>query len=238
MFCFTAVLCMGCKQAMDAQFVIDESIKISGGALLNTSDITFNFRDKHYKAKRDHGAFSYERSFVTSNDSIRDILSNTDFKRFVNGTLVAIPDSMAIKYSSSVNSVHYFSVLPFGLNDPAVNKAYLGRTAIHGHDYHKVEVTFNQDGGGEDFEDVFVYWINTETYKVDYLAYSYEEDDGVGLRFREAYNERYMKGIRFVDYINYKSVVKNANLLSLDSLYQNNGLKELSRINLEQIHVK
>jgi hypothetical protein len=51
--------------------------------------------------------------------------------------------------------------------------------------YDVVGVTFGQDGGGKDFDDEFHYWINKQTHKVDYLAYSYRTNDG-GVRFRTA----------------------------------------------------
>ncbi|MDD7887332.1 DUF6503 family protein [Flavivirga sp. 57AJ16] len=225
-------------ESHDAQRIIDKAIEVSGGVLLDSSSIRFNFRNKHYLAKRNKGDFLYGRLSTDTTDSILDILTNTGFERFVNDDFVYTPDSMAVKYSSSINSVHYFSVLPYGLNSPAVNKKYLGKVAIKNKYYHKIKITFDKEGGGEDYEDEFIYWIDIKTFKVDYLAYSYAEDDGVGLRFREAYNERYVKGIRFVDYINFKPINKNINLLSLDSLYVNNGLKELSRIDLEQVKVE
>ena len=239
LFCFAVTLLLSCgNNNNNPQFIIDNAIEVSGGTLLDSSSIHFNFRDKHYLAKRNKGDFLYGRLTTNATDSILDILTNTGFERFVNDDFVDTPDSMAVKYSSSINSVHYFSVLPFGLNNPAVNKEYLGKIDVKNKEYHKIKITFNKDGGGEDFEDEFIYWIDTKAFKVDYLAYSYAEEDGVGLRFREAYNERYIKGIRFVDYINFKPLNKNANLGSLDSLYANSSLKELSRINLEQIKVE
>ncbi len=144
---------------------------------------------------------------------------------------------MAIKYSSSVNSVHYFSVLPYGLNAAAVNKEYLKKVEIKGRTYHKIKVTFNKENGGEDFEDVFVYWFDTEDYKVGYLAYSYNESDGLGLRFREAYNERYIDGVRFVDYNNYKPKKNTISVIDLDSLFEADRLKLLSKIELEHVKV-
>ena len=238
LFCFAITLLLSCGNNNNPQFIIDRAIEVSGGTLLDSSSIQFDFRDKHYFAKRNKGDFLYGRLTTNATDSILDILTNTGFERFVNDAFVDTPDSMAVRYSSSINSVHYFSVLPFGLNNPAVNKEYLGKIDIENKEYHKIKITFNKDGGGEDFEDEFIYWINTKAFKVDYLAYSYAEANGVGLRFREAHNERYIKGIRFVDYINFKPLNKNANLGSLDSLYVNNGLKELSRINLEQVKVE
>ncbi len=236
LFCFVVTMLLSCSNN-DAQFIINKAIEVSGGSFIDSSSINFNFRDKHYIAKRNKGDYLYGRLITNSNDSILDILTNSSFERLINDDFVDIPDSMAVKYSSSVNSVHYFSVLPYGLNDSAVIKKYLGEVVIKNKSYHKIKITFKQQGGGEDFEDEFVYWIDTKSFKVDYLAYSYAEDDGVGLRFREAYNERYIKGIRFVDYINFKPLAKNVRLLSLDSLYSVKGLKELSRINLEQVKV-
>ncbi|GAA3630320.1 DUF6503 family protein [Flavivirga jejuensis] len=237
LFCFI-VTCLSSCENKNAQFIIDTAINVSGGSLLDSSNISFNFRDKHYIAKRNKGSFLYGRSFTNSTDSILDILTNKGFERFINNNFVDTPDSMAVKYSSSINSVHYFSVLPYGLNSEAVNKQYLGKATIKKKTYYKIKITFNEEGGGEDFEDEFIYWVDTKTFKMDYLAYSYAEDDELGFRFRAAYNERYIKGIRFVDYINFKPLDKNANLLSLDSLYAVNGLKELSRIDLEEIKVE
>ena len=162
-------------------------------------------------------------------------LTNDGFTREIDGREVDVPDSMAIKYSNSINSVIYFALLPYGLNDPAVNKRYLGDKNIKGKDYHKIQITFDQEGGGEDFEDIFVYWINVENYTIDYLAYKYSTDGG-GMRFREALNERYIEGVRFADYINYKAP-KSGLPADSDDIFLNGKLKELSRIELEDIKV-
>ncbi len=234
-FCFTS-----CRQKesqkTDAEFIVNESIKASGGHKIDSSIITFSFRDKHYTAIRNKGSFQLERRFTDSVNSIKDVLSNSGFKRFVNDELIAIPDTMATKYSNSVNSVHYFSVLPYGLNDEAVNKTYLGLISLKRKEYHKIKVTFDKNGGGDDYDDVFVYWIDAKSYKVDYLAYSYHVNEG-GIRFREAYNERIINEIRFVDYNNYKPESKDVSLLELDKLFETNKLKLLSKIELKNIKV-
>ncbi|MDX1278846.1 DUF6503 family protein, partial [Oceanihabitans sediminis] len=125
------------------------------------------------------------------------------------------------------------------LNDPAVNKKYLGEVSIKEKNYHKVQVTFNEEGGGEDHDDVFVYWVNTETFTVDYLAYSFKEYTGdLGLRFREAYNSRTVNGLRFVDYNNFKTEDKSLQLFDLDKVFENDKLKLLSKIELKNISVK
>lgn len=243
---YLLVLCcivtlLGCDQKsakyLSAQDVIDKSIEVSGGAKFDSSIIEFDFRDKHYYAERNQGAFKLVRTFKDSTGKITDFLTNKGFERHENNKPVKVPDSMLSRYSASVNSVHYFSVLPYGLNDAAVNKALLEEKNIKNKAYYKVKITFNQDGGGEDFEDVFVYWINQESFKVDYLAYSYNETDGTGFRFREAYNERYINGLRFVDYNNYKPKQSKLSVSQLDELFEKGELELLSKIELKNINV-
>lgn len=222
-----------------AEFIINKSIEVSGSDTVASSIIDFDFRNRHYYASRSKGDFLLMRITVEANtDSVFDVLSNDGFERHINeNEAVFVEDSMKVKYSASVNSVHYFSVLPYGLNDKAVNKTLLEDVSINGETYHSVKVTFNEVGGGEDYEDVFMYWIHKETFELDYLAYSYAEDDGIGLRFREAYNERFINGIRFLDYNNYKPKDESISLSELPKLFETGQLKLLSKIELENITV-
>lgn len=236
LFSFFVFSCKKEKQ-WDANTIIDKAIAVSGGQKIDSSKISFTFRDKFYTATRNKGEFLLTRSFLNAKDSIQDLLNNDGFNRLINKNRIKVTDSMAPKYAASVNSVHYFSVLPYGLQVDAVNKTFLGEVKIKNATYYKIKVTFNEAGGGEDFEDVFVYWVNKENFKVDYLAYSYEEGKGVGFRFREAYNERYIKGIRFVDYNNYKPQTDGVNLKDLDELFQQEKLQLLSKIELENVEV-
>ena len=235
----TLLLVLSCKQqsTIDVNAIVNKSIEVSGGDLIKSSIIDFDFRDKHYKAIRNNGKFQYERTFIDSIGIIKDVLSNKGFQRFINETPFEVSIGKETAYTASVNSVHYFSILPYGLNAAAVNKKYLGEVSLKDKSYHKIKITFNEEGGGEDFDDVFIYWIDNETYKVDYLAYSYNENDGLGLRFREAYNERYINGFRFVDYNNYKPKNKNVRLENLDTLFEKGHLELLSKIALENIIV-
>jgi hypothetical protein len=154
------------------------------------------------------------------------------------GTAVAIKDTVMIaKLADAVNSVHYFAQLPYGLNEPAVVKELLGEAVIKNEPYFEIGVTFNQEGGGTDFEDEFVYWIHKENYTVDYLAYSYATNGG-GIRFREAINPRTVGGIRFVDYNNFKPATLETPLTDLDTAFEAGKLKLLSKIELENVSVK
>ena len=100
-----------------------------------------------------------------------------------------------------------------------------------------VKVTFNEQNGGDDFEDVFLYWVHKEKYTIDFLAYEFHTNGG-GLRFREAYNERNVNGIRFADYKNYKPLDPKTGLYELEEAYKKGTLKLLSQIDLENIYVK
>lgn len=237
------LLVLSCKsekepEALTAERIINASMEVSGADKVVNSKISFDFRGIKYLANRNNGAFVLSRITVgENNDSIYDLLSNGGFERFINDELITVADSMIPRYSASINSVHYFSVLPYGLNDSAVKKTLLGEETIKGKRYNKVKITFSEEGGGEDYDDEFIYWVNALDHKIEYVAYSYAEDDGKGIRFREAYNERIVNGVRFVDYNNYKPEATIQGLLNLGQLFQDEKLKLLSKIELENINV-
>jgi hypothetical protein len=226
------------KEKPDAQQIVDQALAAHGAQNLNKVVITFNLRDKHYRVLRDEGAFVYSRTF--KNDStgqqLHDVYSNSGFKRTADDVEVELPEDKKAAYTSSVNSVVYFALLPQSLNDAAVQKEYLGEATIKGEPYYKVKVTFAQDGGGEDFEDVFVYWFHQTNHTMDYFAYSFQEEDGEGTRFREAVNQREIGGIRLQDYINYTSKEKFS-LENYDKAFEKGNLEKISEINLEDVKV-
>lgn len=227
------------QEKSDAQQIVNQSIEKHGGSLIDNSIIKFTFRDRQYKATRRSASFEYERSWTdsTSGQQIRDVLNNGGLYREINGKRVALSDEDQRKYSNSVNSVIYFALLPYFLNDNAVIKEYLGEINIHSKPYHKIKVTFQQDGGGDDFQDEYVYWINRDSLTMDYLAYNFKEDGG-GARFREAYNVRYINGLRFADYINYQPKDSTViNVKTFDSLFEKDELQELSKIETQNIEV-
>lgn len=233
------VLFVSCeKENENAQVIIDKAIEKAGGDKYENSKISFDFRNMKYISTRKGGKYRLER---IQNDTllgkIRDVLDNKGFSRYLGDSLMEVPDSMATKYSNSVNSVHYFMGLPYGLNDPAVNKNLIGKDSIEGNEYYEIQVTFEKQGGGKDHDDEYLYWINTQGYTVDYFAYNYETEGG-GVRFRKAINPRIIRGIRFVDYENYAYEDKNVQLSKLDSLYQAGALTKYSTISNKNIEVE
>ena len=228
--------CSSSEKKLTAQEIINKTIQASGSELIANATVSFDFRENHYIAVRNNGEFSLEREIIVDSVSIKDVLTNYAFDRFVNGKPVEVEEAMAKKYANSVNSVHYFSVLPFGLNDAAVQKKLLPETTIKEKDYYRVEISFSKENGGEDFEDIFIYWINKQTFFVDYLAYEFYSN-GRGVRFRELKEQCVKNGVRFVDYNNYKPNNNDIKLIDLEKAYENNELVKLSEIILKNIAV-
>lgn len=232
---------ISCKEenkTLSAQQILNKTIENAGGEKYDVATIEFSFRDTKYTSERKNGLFELTRTITDSLGETMDVLTNSEFIRYANGTKLIIADSTANKYANSLNSVHYFVQLPYGLNAEAVNKKLVGEAEIEGKKYYEVEVTFNQDGGGTDHEDIYMYWIEKEAFTVDYFAYKFYTGKG-GIRFRKAFNPRNIGGIRFVDYQNYKAEPwESVDMKTLDELYLAGKLELLSEIKTEDVSVK
>ncbi len=236
----TLILIVSCqekKNQLSAEEIINKTIERAGGEKYRKATIDFKFRDHSYRSMRNGGEFQMERLITDSLGTFKDIINNTGYQRFRNDTLITVPDSMATRYSSSVNSVHYFAHLPYGLMDKAVNKKLIGEVQIEGEPYYEVKVTFKQEGGGADHHDEFMYWIHKNNYTIDYLAYKFHVNYG-GIRFRKAFNQREIEGLRFSDYQNYTTQDFNTDLKDLDEMFEAGKLELLSTIETEDIQVK
>jgi len=234
----TLVIVTCSPKADDPQRIIDMAIEEAGGDKFNNSVISFDFRDRHYITRRNGGVFSHERIFSDpATNTVHDYLNNDGFNREINDKKATVPDSMAVKYARSVNSTLYFALLPYGLNDSAVRKKFLGKTTFENETYFTIQVTFMKEGGGEDYNDIFLYWIHEKNATIGYMAYLYFTDGG-GLRLRKAFNPRRVNGILFQDYINYQPKSESATIDQMEDLYKRGELEELSRIELENISVE
>jgi hypothetical protein len=216
---------------------VDDSIEAHGGTAFSQSLIEFDFRKIHYTIFKTDNEFEYIREFTDSTGMIKDVLNNAGFIRTVNGVEIDTLDQEWIgKYSRSVNSVAYFAFLPYGLNDASVIKEYLGETTLNDKTYELIKVVFQQDGGGEDFDDQFLYWIGKEDHFIDFIAYSYHTDGG-GVRMREVSDVIEVGGIRFQNYLNLKPEDKDTPVEKMQDLYLSGDLELLSEINLENITI-
>ena len=213
--------------------LLKETIEAHGGSLYETAGYAFIFRGNTFQFKNDGANYEYTKIYKKEHSEIKDVLKNGVFSRTVNNVPAELTDKEISSATGAINSVIYFATLPHKLNDEAVNSKYLEDITIKDENYHVIEVTFNQDGGGEDHDDEYYYWINATSKKIDYLAYNYSVNKG-GVRFRAAYNKRVVNGITFQDYVNYEAPVGTP-LKQLPSLFEANQLKELSKIDTENV---
>ena len=234
-----SLLLSACAKETDPQRIVDRAIDAHGGDHLNQVKIEFDFRGRRFTIMLDGGLFQYQREWQDSTGQIRDVLNNDGVYREVDGRRIEPTPELRRSIESGVNSVCYFVLLPFRLNDPAVRKHYLGTAVLEGEPYHKVEVSFRKEGGGRDYEDRFVYWFHRERYTMDYLAYGFHVDDG-GTRFRESLSSRVVGGIRFDDYRNYTSPLfpdPTDTIERYDSLFAVGAVEHVSDIILENVRV-
>lgn len=219
------------------QQIITETRKKYGSDAIDKKSIRFKFREYTYKYIPSIDGIIRSRTKKDSVGTItHDEWKNEDLSRLIGDTRVDLDDKTKKLYINAINSVFYFAFLPKSLSDPAVNTKLLDTVEISETPYFKIQVTFNEEGGGEDHEDIFLYWIHTKNYTMDFLAYKYFTEGG-GMRFREAINPRTVNGIIFQDYINYKPSNKEQNFLELDYAFNKGDLTEVSRIELEDVEV-
>ena len=230
------ILLTACSESKEKD-IIKKCIAAHGGDAYQELHASFKFRDMSYEIENNHGLYAYTRYQKDSSGlTVKDILTNEGFQRFVDNQAVSLPDSMVSKYSQSVNSVAYFFLLPFGLEQENVWKTYKGETIIGSQKYHEIHVAFDPEKGGVDHQDEYIFWINTESYTLDYFAYNYETNGG-GSRLREATKRHNIKGFIFQDYNNYGLETKEVKLSTLPSILNRGDLPLLSTIENENIKV-
>jgi hypothetical protein len=209
-----------------------------GSGLIDQRDISFKFREHEYIQKIEDNRIVKYRILQDSNGVTQDmwISSEPYFERKINEETVDLSDSISEAYQNSINSVFYFSFLPLFLTDNAVNAEIMDTVNIGTEPYCKIKITFDQEGGGKDFEDIYLYWIHMNNKTLDYLAYKYFTNDG-GIRFRKAYNRRTIGGITFQDYMNYKPKDPDLPFMEIDDAYNRREIIEVSKIVNENIQV-
>ncbi len=221
---------------MTAQDIISKAIDSYCSGLCNQASVKFTFRNKSYTSTRRHGMYTHTSIIKKDGITTIDILNNTTFKRFINDSLVALSSTETKTYANALNSVIYFAWLPYGLEAAAIKKELLNEMTIKGKTYYKIGISFTEEGGGEDFEDRFMYWFDKTNFSLDYIAYAYQTNGG-GLRFRATSRKTTCNGITFQDYNNYKPTSPNASLNALDQLFIQNKLELVSNIKLEALSV-
>lgn len=222
------------EESSKAEQIIKTAIKAHGGKLYEKAHYSFTFRGSSYRFKNNFQEYEYEfEGLNRKGDSIHILLDQNVIQVWKNSKKIDLNKKQKLHYSDNLNSVIYFATLPHKLGDKSVNKFDKGETMIFEKAYKVIKVTFDQEGGGTDFDDEYYYWINSETNLIDYLAYNYQVNGG-GVRFRAAYNSTKVEGVHFQDYVNYKAEVGTP-LAGLPQLLEKGQLEELSRIETKNI---
>jgi hypothetical protein len=234
---FLSALLPGCGPPDPAARAVADAIERHGGEIFQTMDVTFSFRDARFRVIQDGSLFRYERRLPgPAGEEVLETLSNDGIERVVDGSPVALDQADRRRIATAVNSVVYFGFLPFRLQDPAVVLRDLGEVSVHDRPYRKVEVTFQEEGGGVDWEDRFVYWFHRDDRTLDYLAYRYFRDGG-GTRFRRAVNRREVGGLLLQDYENYAGIREVEDIADYDGLLERGQLRLVSVVELEDVVV-
>lgn len=226
------------KSEQDVAKRLIEHVKLKHGSeKIEKSDIRFDFREHKYKyIIEGNEAVKYRIKENDSGEVTTDMWKGENLIRDINGETIELSDSLENLFKSSINSVFYFTFLPLNLSDPAVVPKIIDTVTIKNKSYIQVQVTFQEEGGGEDFEDVYMYWFHEEDHTLDYLAYQYFTNEG-GIRFREAIDRQVVNDITFQNYINYKPKDDDVDINTIHEDFNNDDLQEVSRIENKNIEV-
>jgi hypothetical protein len=217
------------------QSIVDSTLLYHGSALYEDAEVSFRFRERDYTVIRTAGNYTYTSSHVDSLGTVLRQLQNNGFSERLDGVPLQLSSKDSLAHAESLNSVVYFTMLPLNLNDAAVSKELVGIDTLDGRAYHQVKVSFEPLGGGIDFEDVYLYWFDVEDYSMDFMAYSFQVNDG-GTRFRKAVMPRRVNGILFQDYENYKGPSPDS-LSFVAGMYEASRLELLSTVSLGNLKV-
>lgn len=233
----SAVSGTGAEADTTARGILAATIAHHGGERYRDAVVEFDFRDRHFTLTLNGSQYRYERTYTNeAGQSVREWFDGAETIRLVDGDPVQLTADEDLSLTGTLNSVAYFALLPHSLLGPAVKHRYLTETSIGGEPYHEIEVTFQQEGGGRDWQDRFVYWIHARRRTMDYLAYRFYVDGG-GTRFRVATNPRVINGLRLQDYHNL-TAPEPVDIADYETLYEAGQVESFSDILLEDVRVR
>ena len=100
------------QESNKAEMIIEKAIEAYGGDKFKQTNISFTFRGTDYSIYMNNGMYEYKRISRKGDEVIEDVLNNDGFVRNIDGEKSILSWLYESKYSSSVNSVVYFALLP------------------------------------------------------------------------------------------------------------------------------
>lgn len=214
---FLAFLALGCsqKQELSAIDILKKSAENSGYDRFINSKITFDIKDFHYTINRKHNDVVY--TVERTKDSINYLATynNGQAAYFINseqqpaGTYELFTN---FRLEGLVNTLS----IPHIFFDYGVKARRVDDVEIRNIQYYSLYVTITNPDK-EKPDDVFILYINKESFLVDYFADNYQLTNNKNL-FRRLYNSRVVEGIRFYDHYVFISRVEDT---PLEDLYKN-----------------
>ena len=218
--------------------IVAASIERHGGDGFDRVHLTWDFRGVPFEVIRYDGQFRYQRTVEDSlGTPVVEVMQNEGSWIEVAGEDRDVDAQARARLGTAVNSVVYFGFLPFRLDDPPVRAADLGTREVAGEPYRKIEITFEQAGGGPDWEDRFIYWFHDADGTLDYLAYR-EAADVETTRFRRAVNRREIGGLLFQDYENYTGDPDVGDVADYDRLFEAGATRLVSMVEFDNLGVR
>jgi len=236
--CLLFLALAACRQGVETpEQVVRASIERHGGDVFNQVAIRWDFREVPFEVHLDRGRFRYQRTVEDpTGRPVVQVMENEGTWIEIDGARQEVDADEARRIETAVNSVVYFGFLPFRLEDDAVRLADLGVSELDGRSYRKIEVTFEQEGGGRDWQDRFIYWFREGDWTLDYLAYDEAVDPPVS-RFRRAINRREVGGIIVQDYENYTALEALADIADYDRVFEEGGVRLVSMVEFDDPQV-
>lgn len=222
--------------------VVHDAIEAHGGARFHAVQFDFLFRGEPFRVVYHEGRFAFERTRdggwedLPPEARVVDRMDNEGTTRTVDGAPVPLSEEARHALETGLNSVVYFAFLPWRLQDDAVRLQDLGEVRLQGEPYRKIEVTFEVEGGGRDWEDRFIYWFHRDTHLLDFLAYRYHTGEG-GTRFRQATNRREVNGFVVQDWLNFTADPDVDDVARYDELHEAGALRFVSTVELEDLRI-
>ncbi len=220
--------------------IVDRAIEHHGGEIYRHSETELDLCSKsgcfQVTANLDGDRWAYTVSGKSGGSQLRVLSADDRLKVQRDGAEEAVTADKEQRFRDWAMARVYFCFLPFRLNDPSVLKQSLGLVGWNGRRLHKVKVTFRA-GTSTDAGDQYMYWFDPETARLEYLAYSYDDNSG-GLSFRRAVRHRRIGGLLFFDQENYGPDGPGLSVDAIDPAYVRDAMRHVSTVRLEGIRVR
>ncbi|WP_435262074.1 hypothetical protein [Tenacibaculum sp. nBUS_03] len=116
---------------LKAKSIVENSIKKHGGDLYSNASYTFDFRGQEYSFNHDKDGYTYSLSWKDEDDTAIEIrLQNEQLLKTINNELVQLNQDDISSYREKINSVLFFVLLPFKLEDPNATTTYKGNNGL------------------------------------------------------------------------------------------------------------